>query len=156
MIRIYCDGIFDLFHKGHKEHFKKIKELYNNVYLIVGIASDEHSTKYKRRPIFNEELRYKLVESCEYVDEILKDCPRMVPEELINKYNIDYVVHAFLNIEDEESQSLCYQVPKRLNKFLPIKYNAGISTTQIIEFLNKNNVDLTNTDDVLNKIESYV
>ena len=40
-MRIYYDGIFDLFHSGHLNHFKKIHDFYNKpIELIVGIISD--------------------------------------------------------------------------------------------------------------------
>ena len=34
-MRIYIDGIFDLFHYGHLESFKKCKKLDSHIYLIV-------------------------------------------------------------------------------------------------------------------------
>ena len=50
---IYCDGVFDLFHNGHINHFKQIKQLYPNSYLIVGVVSDSDASSYKRIPFFN-------------------------------------------------------------------------------------------------------
>jgi cytidyltransferase-like protein len=47
-MRIYCDGIFDLFHKGHLEHFKKIHQYFKvPIHLIVGIISDKVAINYK-------------------------------------------------------------------------------------------------------------
>ena len=55
---VYIDGVFDLFHYGHIESFKKCKKLSNCVYLIVGIINDTDATNYKRKPIYCEKNRY--------------------------------------------------------------------------------------------------
>ena len=62
---IYCDGIFDLFHKGHLDHLKKIHSHFvgQRVQLLVGIINDSVATKYKRPPIFNENKRLVMMES---------------------------------------------------------------------------------------------
>ena len=40
-MRVYVDGIFDLFHYGHFQFFKKCKNLNSDIYLIVGIFNDD-------------------------------------------------------------------------------------------------------------------
>ncbi len=64
MKRIYIDGVFDLFHRGHLESIIKAKNALddpNNTYLIVGVVSDEDCVVYKRQPIINEEDRYEII-----------------------------------------------------------------------------------------------
>ena len=83
--RIYVDGIFDLFHKGHVLHLKDIKELDNiDNYLIVGIISDEDAEGYKRKPIYDQYNRKVLIESCKYVDEVIENAPLILTEKFIN------------------------------------------------------------------------
>tara|TARA_S200000501_G_scaffold352805_1_gene371994 strand:- start:583 stop:1008 length:426 start_codon:yes stop_codon:yes gene_type:complete len=130
---IYLDGIFDLFHFGHIESFKKCKKLYSDVKLIVGIISDKVATSYKRRPIYCEEHRYALVENSKYVDKIIKDSPLIITEEFMEKYNIDLVVHGFSNKNDKNKQNNFFDYPKSINKFMEIEYYKGISTTSIID-----------------------
>ena len=137
-MKLFCDGVFDLFHEGHVKHFKKIKKLYPNSYLFVGVFNDKDSTGYKRKPFYNEKKRLRLVGSCKYVDEVTLDYPGIMTEEFINNHNIDLIVHAFSNINDIEKQKIYFEVPIRLNKMKVIEYNKGVSTTKIIENLKTN------------------
>jgi cytidyltransferase-like protein len=132
-MRIYTDGVFDLLHRGHIENLRQCKNLFDDVYLIVGVINDEDSTGYKRKPIYCEEDRYILIENLRMVDQIVKNAPLIMTEEFLAMHNIDYVVHAFSNSNDQNKQDDFFKVPKKLNKFIEIPYYSPISTTQIIE-----------------------
>ena len=137
--RIYVDGIFDLFHKGHVLHFKDIKELDGeDNYLVVGIISDKDAENYKRKPIYDQENRKLLIESCKYVDEILENAPLVLTEKFINDHNFDLICHGFLNKDDEEKQKSFFEIPIKMRKFRPVDYHKGISTTQIINNIKNN------------------
>lgn len=137
--RIYIDGIFDLFHKGHVLHFKKIKELDDQEnQVIVGIISDENATNYKRKPVYDEEHRKILIESCKYVDEVIVDAPLVIDELFLEKHQIDLVCHAFMNKEDEEKQSEFFKIPIKLNKFRAIDYYSPISTSLLLNEIRSN------------------
>ena len=155
MLRIYCDGIFDLFHSGHLKHLKKIHDSFEtNVYLIVGVINDKTATQYKRKPIFTQKQRKKILDSCLYVNKVLVIDKLLIDEYFLTKYNIDFVVHAFANKEDIKKQEKFFKIPIKLNKFKIIPYNHGISTTQIIkeDNLNWNDIwekkGLENTDNL--------
>ena len=157
MIRIYCDGVFDLFHKGHRRHLKLIKELYNDVYLIVGIISDNDTNEYKRLPIFNEELRFNFINSCKYVNLAIKNAVPIITEDFLTKYKIDLVVHAFVDENDFDQQMNYFKIPISLGKFKRLEYNQGISTTSIItsnDWLNSHSStsDITNNIDIIDNI----
>ncbi len=65
----YIAGVFDLFHIGHLNMFKRAKEQCD--YLIVGIVTDEGVRKYKGvEPFIPYEERVEMVRSCRYVDEV--------------------------------------------------------------------------------------
>jgi len=130
---VYIDGIFDLFHYGHIESFRKCKELYKDVTLIVGVISDKVALSYKRPPIYCESHRYSLVENSKYVDQIIKGSPLIITKEFMEEYKIDVVVHAFLNKDDESKQDDFFRYPKSVNKFHTISYCNEISTSKIIK-----------------------
>lgn len=67
----YIAGVFDLFHIGHLNIFKRAKEQCN--YLIVGVVTDEGVRKYKKtEPIIPFDERLELIRSCKYVDEVVE------------------------------------------------------------------------------------
>lgn len=128
-MKVYCDGVFDLYHSGHVRHFKLIKKLYPTCHLLVGIVGDENATDYKRKPIYKQEDRCLLVSSCRYVDDIISDCPMIVTNEFMRMHNIDLVVHAFKDEQDYVKQQVFY---KNIN-FERLPYYGDISTTDILQ-----------------------
>lgn len=67
----YIAGVFDLFHVGHLNMFKRAKEQCR--YLIVGVVSDEGVRLNKQaEPYVPFEERIEMVRSCRYVDEAVK------------------------------------------------------------------------------------
>lgn len=67
----YIAGVFDLFHVGHLNMFKRAKEQCD--YLIVGVVTDEGVRKFKEvEPFVPYEERAEMVRSCRYVDEVVE------------------------------------------------------------------------------------
>ena len=74
-IKGLCHGVFDIIHIGHLKHFNEAKKYCN--YLIVSITSDRFVRKSKgpKKPIFNQDERFKILSSLKIVDEvIITDC----------------------------------------------------------------------------------
>lgn len=65
---IFCSGVFDLLHPGHIIFFETCKK-YGQV-LVVALATDKFIKAYKgkNRPILNENMRLKMVDSLKAVD----------------------------------------------------------------------------------------
>ena len=61
----YTYGVYDLFHIGHINLFKRIKE--NCDKLIVGVHNDEQVMTYKKKPIISYDDRLEIIKSCKYV-----------------------------------------------------------------------------------------
>lgn len=99
---IFTNGCFDILHKGHIDYLKKSKALGSK--LIVGLNSDASVKRLKgaSRPINNQEDRKYLLESLQFVDEVIifdEDTPynliKRIQPDIITKggdYNKDNVV----------------------------------------------------------------
>ena len=133
IVRVYTDGIYDLFHRGHIESLKICKNLFPNTHLIVGIIGDESAKNYKREPIYQEDDRYEIIRNIRFVDEIVPAAPLIITEEFINEHKIDYVVHGFSNPSDANKQDDFFKVPIEKNIFMEVPYYSKISTTDIIK-----------------------
>lgn len=137
--RVYIDGIFDLFHRGHLESFYKTKNcLEEEVNVIVGVINDKDASGYKRLPIIKEEDRIEIIKSLSVVDEVIFPAPLIITEQFINDNNIDMIVHGFVNNNDFEKQKEFFKVPIKLNKFKTIQYYNEISTSDIIKNIKEN------------------
>ena len=138
MKRIYIDGVFDLFHRGHLESLLSAKNVVNNpenTYLIVGVIGDKQCESYKRKPIISENDRYEIVRNIKCVDLIIENAPLIMTIDYIKEHNIDMVVHGFANDQDREKQKDFFKQISAIGKFKEISYYNKISTTEIINKL---------------------
>tara|TARA_B110000208_G_scaffold165580_1_gene203872 strand:+ start:533 stop:1612 length:1080 start_codon:yes stop_codon:yes gene_type:complete len=131
MVRIFIDGVFDYYHRGHREHFHRVSNLYKCVHLIVGIISDEECVLYKRKPVMSESMRSVLVKKDKNVDKCFIS-PLIITRKFIEDHEIDFVYHAFANREDESKQSDCFEIPRQMGIFRTVPYVEGVSSTSIL------------------------
>ena len=136
-LRLYADGIFDMFHFGHAKALQQVKQAYPNVTMIVGCCNDEMTHKYKGQTVLNEEERYESLRHCRWVDEIITDAPWVITDDFLEKHKIDFVCHDALpynNISGDggDEDDDVYARLKKAGKFYETKRTDGISTSELI------------------------
>lgn len=132
-MRVYADGVFDLFHHGHAAHLEKAKKLFGPAtYLIVGVCRDADVAKHKgAAPTLTAEERAAVLRHVRWVDQVIVNAPWVPTEGFYKKHDIDKVVHddgAYVVGDDGEDP---FALPKSLGMFEAIPRTPGISSTDI-------------------------
>ncbi|XP_042415848.1 choline-phosphate cytidylyltransferase 2-like [Zingiber officinale] len=132
-VRVYADGIYDLFHFGHARSLEQAKKAFPNTYLLVGCCNDEITHKYKGKTVMTESERYESLRHCKWVDEVIPDAPWVITQEFLDKHKIDYVAHDSLPYADASGAGKdVYEFVKAAGKFKETKRTEGISTSDLL------------------------
>ncbi len=130
-IRIYADGVFDLFHLGHMRQLEQAKKSLPNVILICGVPNDTETHKRKGLTVLRDNDRVETLKHCKWVDEVIPDAPWCVTPEFLETHNIDYVAHDDIPYGSGDSDDI-YAPIKNMGMFLTTQRTDGISTSDII------------------------
>lgn len=133
-VRIYADGVYDLFHYAHALQLRQAKLSFPHVHLIVGVVSSSLCAAHKNRPVLDSCERYEAVRQCRWVDEVLEDAPWVIGQDLIDELQIDYVAHDEIPyaMAGTDASADVYDWLKRAGKFLPTRRTDGVSTSELL------------------------
>ncbi|TGO51070.1 hypothetical protein BOTNAR_0369g00070 [Botryotinia narcissicola] len=115
-VRVYADGVFDLFHLGHMRQLEQAKKAFPDRKGLTVLSGQE---------------RAETVRHCKWVDEVVENCPWIVTPEFLAEKRIDYVAHDDLPYGADEGDDI-YKPIKEQGKFLVTQRTEGVSTTGII------------------------
>ncbi|MDP3027334.1 MAG: adenylyltransferase/cytidyltransferase family protein [Nanoarchaeota archaeon] len=139
---VFCTGSFDLVHAGHALFFEDCKRFGDK--LIVIVAGDKIIQKHKglARPIMNQRVRQKMIDSLKPVDyTVLDDFTHENSDPLYAvKLGLEHLKPDFYVINEDafnipHRKELCEKSKtqlKILKRFCPEEFN-GISASKIIE-----------------------
>lgn len=128
-MRVFCLGVWDMFHMGHLQLLLRAYEEGKGLYrtLIVGVVQDEAVRRQKGdgRPIIPFDERIAIIKALGCVHDVVALDDFFIPKDLINL--CDFVVVG----EDQHHIKNLSDIPadKRLN----LSRYAGTSTSEIIK-----------------------
>eukprot|EP00815_Leptocylindrus_aporus_P002265 CAMPEP_0116074904 /NCGR_PEP_ID=MMETSP0322-20121206/16297_1 /TAXON_ID=163516 /ORGANISM="Leptocylindrus danicus var. apora, Strain B651" /LENGTH=510 /DNA_ID=CAMNT_0003564821 /DNA_START=138 /DNA_END=1666 /DNA_ORIENTATION=- len=133
-VNVYCDGVFDLCHIGHKQLFQRALGYGNR--LFVGVCNDEDCSSYKRPPIMTHDERCAEVQNCKSVTKVIPNAPCFgLTKDFIDKHQIHVVAFGqeykdrYPNPDDDPY----YAYPRKIGIAKPMPRHEGLSTSELIK-----------------------
>jgi cytidyltransferase-like protein len=131
---VYCDGVYDLCHIGHKRAFQNALALGNR--LLVGVVGDDDASQYKRPPVMSHAERCAEVEACKSVTKVIPNAPCFgVTQAFIDEHQIHVVAFGeeYLTTYPDPAKDPYYRVPRELGIACPLPRTHAQSTSDLIK-----------------------
>ena len=135
---VYCDGVYDLCHIGHKRAFQNALGFGNR--LLVGVMGDEDASKYKRPPIMSHDERCAEVEACKAVSKVIPNAPCFgLTQEFLDEHQIHIVAFGeeYLTKYPNPDDDPYYGLPRKQGIARPLPRTNTLSTTDLIQRIHK-------------------
>mmetsp|Transcript_11054 Transcript_11054/g.24382 ORF Transcript_11054/g.24382 Transcript_11054/m.24382 type:complete len:280 (+) Transcript_11054:895-1734(+) len=130
---VYCDGVYDLCHIGHKNAFREALRFGNRLY--VGVVGDEDASHYKRPPIMTAKERCDEVEACKSVTKVIPNSPCFgLTQEFLDQHQIHVVAFGeeyeerFPDPDDDPY----YRLPRKMGIARTLPRTQTLSTSDLI------------------------
>ena len=134
---IYTAGTFDLFNVGHLEIFKKSKKLGET--LIVGVSTNRLVKSYKMtEPVISYADRVSIIESCKYVDEVIKQT-KLLDIETLKKYKVDCIT---IGSDWKNKYVEGIEWMKKNGEVIYLPYTKRVSSSEIKKRIIENSYDI--------------
>lgn len=130
---VYCDGVYDLCHVGHKTLFRNALAYGNR--LFVGVINDKDASNYKRPPIMTHTERCAEVQGCKSVTKVIPNAPCFgISRKFLEEHQIHVVAFGeeYLERYPDPSDDPYYREPRMLGIAYPLPRTKLMSTSDII------------------------
>jgi len=131
---VYCDGVYDLCHIGHKTLFSNALTFGNR--LFVGVVGDEDASGYKRPPIMTHDERCAEVDGCKSVTKVIPNSPCFgLTKDFLDYHQIHIVAYGeeYLDRYPNPDDDPYYSVPRKMGIARPLPRTKGLSTSELIK-----------------------
>jgi glycerol-3-phosphate cytidylyltransferase len=135
-MRIYSGGTYDLFHWGHVELLRRLKDMAGkDGQVIVALNTDEFVEEYKgKKPVMSYDEREAVLKACVYVDEVVRNTGGEDSRPTILAVDADFVVVGTDWCERDYMKQMSFTrewLEEHNIGFGYIPYTSGISSTDI-------------------------
>jgi len=135
---VYCDGIYDLCHIGHKNLFRRASMLGDR--LFVGVVGDKDANEYKRPPVMSAAEREAEVAGCKGVARVIPEAPCFgLTEDFLRRHRIHVVAYGqeYLDRFPDPEDDPYYKVPRKLGIARPMPRTECFSTSELLSRIQK-------------------